>query len=573
MGKTNAKNLEKINPFVSPAKYSQQPVGLYDRMVQMKSDNTPLLRRKKASEVDNDMISSPDSLVQTKLDVVQPDDPSEKEADSVADQVVRSPDSNIEVNSAKSRVNRESSVVVNRKGRSSKLQDGTAGNTESYINNLSGGQPLSKKERDFFEPRFGADFSNVRIHNDERAQVSADSINAKAYTKGNNIVFGSDQYSPNSPSGRHLMAHELTHTIQQGNGVQRDTIQRDALDVNDPLVEARVNFIQDAGMEIVGIYQRSDPEQSVEFLIKGNRQQWRHFMDQGSRVVIAEQRFFDLFVQPFLSTAVSPSYATRYMDIDYTRYGVPIPNSLRIDDNDIKEFLWALYGDMANSDASLMTDSTYHYSIFLQGYNSSLAEFVDNYFYLIIDELIEATGQSTITKDHFNNAMKHGSNDLLQAYMNNGIALMEIGMLQMGSGLSADDHEEKERGEEQIKTAARMIASARMTYKGRRDTFKENVSGSLGFIKSIVGKLLPPMNMAASLLTDALLSDLTGKLVNGIVNAVFNENFDYGKMEDDIDLFTNAMFTQGLITNTLFESAISSEARTRLNSAFGDYRN
>ena len=88
---------------------------------------------------------------------------------------------------------------------------------ESAINSSrGGGSPLDSETRSFFEPRFGSDFSNVRIHNDSAAANSARQLNAEAFTRGSDIYFGSGRYQPNSPSGRHLLAHELTHTIQQG---------------------------------------------------------------------------------------------------------------------------------------------------------------------------------------------------------------------------------------------------------------------------------------------------------------------------------------------------------------------
>jgi len=90
------------------------------------------------------------------------------------------------------------------------------GSLDNYVGSLgTSGQPLSENSRHFFEPRFGQDFSNVRIHTDSVAAKSAQSINALAYTTGNNIVFNSGQYSPDSDSGKKLMAHELTHVLQQ----------------------------------------------------------------------------------------------------------------------------------------------------------------------------------------------------------------------------------------------------------------------------------------------------------------------------------------------------------------------
>ena len=79
----------------------------------------------------------------------------------------------------------------------------------------SPGQPLDAQTRAFMEPRFGHDFSGVRVHTDARAAESARLVNALAYTVGNNVVFGAGQFAPQTPSGQRLMAHELTHTVQQ----------------------------------------------------------------------------------------------------------------------------------------------------------------------------------------------------------------------------------------------------------------------------------------------------------------------------------------------------------------------
>jgi hypothetical protein len=84
----------------------------------------------------------------------------------------------------------------------------------------SPGQPLDAQTRAFMEPRFGRDFSNVRVHTDAKAAESTRAVNALAYTVGRDVVFGAGQYAPESSAGRKLMAHELTHTIQQTSGIQ-----------------------------------------------------------------------------------------------------------------------------------------------------------------------------------------------------------------------------------------------------------------------------------------------------------------------------------------------------------------
>jgi hypothetical protein len=79
----------------------------------------------------------------------------------------------------------------------------------------SPGQPLDPATRAFMEPRFGHDFSQVRVHTNANAAESARAVNALAYTVGRDLVFGAGQYAPITYAGRQLIAHELTHTIQQ----------------------------------------------------------------------------------------------------------------------------------------------------------------------------------------------------------------------------------------------------------------------------------------------------------------------------------------------------------------------
>ena len=80
----------------------------------------------------------------------------------------------------------------------------------------SSGQPLDAATRAFMEPRFGHDFSNVRVHTDGRAGESARAVNALAYTVGRNVVFGMGQHQQGTMEGKKLLAHELTHVVQQG---------------------------------------------------------------------------------------------------------------------------------------------------------------------------------------------------------------------------------------------------------------------------------------------------------------------------------------------------------------------
>src|SRR5712671_6062920 len=98
-------------------------------------------------------------------------------------------------------------------------QSGAIGEGEQEAaNHLNAGQPLPVDTRAYFEPRFGHDFTHVRIHTGPSADDSARRIHALAYATGQDVVFRSGQYEPETTRGKRLLAHELAHVVQQGTG-------------------------------------------------------------------------------------------------------------------------------------------------------------------------------------------------------------------------------------------------------------------------------------------------------------------------------------------------------------------
>lgn len=98
----------------------------------------------------------------------------------------------------------------------------------------TGGDALDDATRDDMESRLGHDFGDVRVHTDTRATESARSVNAHAYTVGNDVVFQRDRYAPGSDEGRRMLAHELTHVIQQRSGPVDGTPAPGGIRVSDP---------------------------------------------------------------------------------------------------------------------------------------------------------------------------------------------------------------------------------------------------------------------------------------------------------------------------------------------------
>ena len=96
----------------------------------------------------------------------------------------------------------------------------------------SPGQPLNAATRAFMEPRFGHDFSRVRVHTDAKAAESARAVNARVYTVGENVVFGAGQFMPTAHTGQRLLVHELAHVMQQGNN--QTVMQHSSLAISKP---------------------------------------------------------------------------------------------------------------------------------------------------------------------------------------------------------------------------------------------------------------------------------------------------------------------------------------------------
>ncbi len=97
-----------------------------------------------------------------------------------------------------------------------------------------GGAPLDPTVQTEMSQLLGADFSNVRVHTDAKASASAETVQARAYTVGNEIVFGQGVYQPDSHQGKHTIAHELTHVIQQSHGPVAGTDTGQGVSISDP---------------------------------------------------------------------------------------------------------------------------------------------------------------------------------------------------------------------------------------------------------------------------------------------------------------------------------------------------
>jgi hypothetical protein len=174
--------------------------------------------------------------VQAKLSVSAPGDPFEREADQVADQVMRMPTPTVQracaactaggarcPKCADEEREKAARPLIQRKAQG--VCETETSVSDEFLTDLGPGQRLDRATQDFMESRFNHSFEDVRIHTGAKAAASARAIQARAYTTGSHVVFGEAEYTPYSSRGQRVLAHELTHTIQQSGGAD-PSVQR-----------------------------------------------------------------------------------------------------------------------------------------------------------------------------------------------------------------------------------------------------------------------------------------------------------------------------------------------------------
>ena len=218
------------------------------------------------------------------LKVSQPNDPAEIEADQIADKVMRMPSNALRSDPhprvKPDRQREPTSMVLHRKcdaceedeeqpiqrkavpARTGEISSRPGSHVRDALS--SGGRPLDRTARDFFEPRFGYDLGSVRVHTGSSAESSAMAVDARAYTLGNHIVFGNGEYRPESESGRYLLAHELAHVVQDPNSrlasspiLQRQPRGKGSKSSEPSLKDAEL--VMRSIMEIINGVDRSNP--------------------------------------------------------------------------------------------------------------------------------------------------------------------------------------------------------------------------------------------------------------------------------------------------------------------------
>ncbi|AXT53609.1 DUF4157 domain-containing protein [Aquimarina sp. BL5] len=185
------------------------------------------------------LIENKNPMIQAKLTIGKPNDQYEQEADRVADQVMKMPvNQNASIERKYDKCKEEelqmkplavsiSSIIQKQANDSGVVAPSNI--SQSLAKSKGGGQNMDESTQSFMNKGIGADFSNVKIHTNDSAIQMNQSLGAKAFTNGNDIYFNKGQYNPQSSEGKHLLAHELTHVVQQGGSEKQGKKQNDVI--------------------------------------------------------------------------------------------------------------------------------------------------------------------------------------------------------------------------------------------------------------------------------------------------------------------------------------------------------
>lgn len=195
------------------------PQGAQPAWHEQHADNASLKRSPAAAEPQPEARQAAEArldrlAVRARLPMSQPGDAVEREADALADQVMRTP--------AGDGITPPAADMQETLARQARMDDDETMAAPTVpaeaLSGLGAGQPLAAETRAWFEPRFGRDLGHVRIHDDAAADRAAQAASARAFAHGSDIVFASGEYQPDTSAGRHLLAHELAHVLQQDAG-------------------------------------------------------------------------------------------------------------------------------------------------------------------------------------------------------------------------------------------------------------------------------------------------------------------------------------------------------------------
>ncbi|HTA85537.1 MAG TPA: DUF4157 domain-containing protein [Silvibacterium sp.] len=245
----------------------------------------------------------PPTVIQTKLAINTPGDEYEQEADQVSEKVMRMSEPRLQRKCACEGTcadcQKEQSGEEHQRLQLKPVGTSGAGQTQAppMVHDVlrSPGQPLDAATRAFMEPRFGHDFSRVRVHSGAAAEQSARDVNAHAYTAGHNIVFAAGRFAPQTHDGRRLIAHELSHVVQQKGAHDLKILQRNGPGGSkDPPISATPDDPAEMWKDVIAQRHFQESEGNVTFarmkILDANGRAVVNFLTQSDKREHAEEK-------------------------------------------------------------------------------------------------------------------------------------------------------------------------------------------------------------------------------------------------------------------------------------------
>jgi len=437
------------------------------------------------------------SMIQAKLKVSEPGDAYEQEADRVADHVMRmadpSPEAQVTSGLSTPHVQRMCSECDEEKEEKKKSDEesGTvqakevAGSSppvpeavESHLSSIrDGGQPLSESERDFFEPRFGQDFSQVRVHADRQANESAQSVNALAYTIGQHIVLGIGRYEPGTDKGRSLLAHELVHVVQQrrhgprfgaSQGQSRDIIDsretKVALHTPPEMINRAFSSLgYTSWLSVFGGRYKLDH-------LVGSEEDWRSVLvdaDNEETYRTHLQGFLELAVNPNIVNQKGHAYATEFENTITRAPSQP----------EILAFLKALYGlgDRLALAPNVFVNA-FNLTKWPEDMRTNLRKFLEKYqgeWIQAVSETKPSKGSTVVGQSEVEAVASEGGISVSNSMINNGIHTAQEGVARLAFAHAKNDEQGKDFAQNIIMNSARVIRHALDVRNARLQEIRE----------------------------------------------------------------------------------------------------
>ena len=245
----------------------------------------------------------PPTVIQTKLAINTPGDEYEQEADQVSEKVMRMSEPRLQrkcdCEETCADCQKEQSGEEHQRLQLKPVGTSGAGQTQAppMVHDVlrSPGQPLDAATRAFMEPRFGHDFSRVRVHSGAAAEQSARDVNAHAYTAGHNIVFAAGRFAPQTHDGRRLIAHELSHVVQQKGAHDLKILQRNGPGGSkDPPISATPDDPAEMWKDVIAQRHFQESEGNVTFarmkILDANGRAVVNFLTQSDKREHAEEK-------------------------------------------------------------------------------------------------------------------------------------------------------------------------------------------------------------------------------------------------------------------------------------------